>query len=97
MSLKLVLDLDRTLFRTSDLDEAEWGLLGQQFGIDSEAKLARRTDVAGAASLAAWATSNACSASASRWLAVDADRRQRVVLPSCDCRTPSKKEYIKEV
>lgn len=44
MSLKLVLDLDRTLFRTSDLDEAEWGLLGQQFGIDSEAELARRTD-----------------------------------------------------
>lgn len=44
MSLKLVLDLDRTLFRTSDLDEAEWGLLGQQFGIDSEAELKRRTD-----------------------------------------------------
>lgn len=44
MSLKLVLDLDRTLFRTSDLDEAEWGLLGQQFGIDSKAELARRTD-----------------------------------------------------
>lgn len=44
MSLKLVLDLDRTLFRTSELDEAEWGLLGQQFGIDSEAELARRTD-----------------------------------------------------
>lgn len=44
MSLKLVLDLDRTLFRTSDLDEAEWGLLGQQFGIDSEVELARRTD-----------------------------------------------------
>lgn len=44
MSLKLVLDLDRTLFRTSDLDEAEWGLLGRQFGIDSEVELARRTD-----------------------------------------------------
>ena len=44
MSLKLVLDLDRTLFRTSELDEAEWGLLGQQFGIDSEAELARRSD-----------------------------------------------------
>lgn len=44
MSLKLVLDLDRTLFRTSELDEAEWGLLGRQFGIDSEAELARRTD-----------------------------------------------------
>ena len=44
MSLKLVLDLDRTLFRTSDLDEAEWGLLGQRFGIDSEAELARRTN-----------------------------------------------------
>ena len=44
MSLKLFLDLDRTLFRTSELDEAEWGLLGQQFGIDSEAELARRTD-----------------------------------------------------
>ena len=44
MSLKLVLDLDRTLFRTSELDEAEWGLLGRQFGIDSEVELARRTD-----------------------------------------------------
>ena len=44
MSLKLVLDLDRTLFRTSELDKAEWGLLGRQFGIDSEAELARRTD-----------------------------------------------------
>ena len=44
MSLKLVLDLDRTLFRTSELDAAEWGLLGRQFGIDSEAELARRTD-----------------------------------------------------
>ena len=44
MSLKLVLDLDRTLFRTSELDEAEWGLLGRQFGIDSEAELARRTN-----------------------------------------------------
>ena len=44
MSLKLFLDLDRTLFRTSELDEAEWGLLGRQFGIDSEAELARRTD-----------------------------------------------------
>ena len=44
MSLKLVLDLDRTLFRTSELDAAEWGLLGQQFGIDSEAELKRRTD-----------------------------------------------------
>ena len=44
MSLNLFLDLDRTLFRTSDLDEAEWGLLGQQFGIDSEAELARRTN-----------------------------------------------------
>ena len=44
MSLKLVLDLDRTLFRTSELDEAEWGLLGRQFGIDSEAELVRRTD-----------------------------------------------------
>lgn len=44
MSLKLVLDLDRTLFRTSELDKAEWGLLGWQFGIDSEAELARRTD-----------------------------------------------------
>lgn len=44
MSLKLFLDLDRTLFRTSELDAAEWGLLGQQFGIDSEAELARRTD-----------------------------------------------------
>ena len=44
MSLNLFLDLDRTLFRTSDLDEAEWGLLGQQFGIDSKAELARRTD-----------------------------------------------------
>lgn len=44
MSLNLFLDLDRTLFRTSDLDEAEWGLLGQRFGIDSEAELARRTN-----------------------------------------------------
>ena len=44
MSLNLFLDLDRTLFRTSELDEAEWGLLGRQFGIDSEAELARRTD-----------------------------------------------------
>lgn len=44
MSLKLVLDLDRTLFRTSELDAAEWGLLGRRFGIDSEAELARRTD-----------------------------------------------------
>ena len=44
MSLRVFLDLDRTLFRTSELDEAEWGLLGQQFGIDSEAELARRTD-----------------------------------------------------
>ncbi len=44
MSLKLFLDLDRTLFRTSELDKAEWGLLGRQFGIDSEAELARRTD-----------------------------------------------------
>mgnify|MGYP000922098121 CR=1 FL=1 len=44
MSLNLFLDLDRTLFRTSELDAAEWGLLGQQFGIDSEAELARRTD-----------------------------------------------------
>ena len=44
MSLKLVLDLDRTLFRTSELDKAEWGLLGRQFGIDSEVELARRTD-----------------------------------------------------
>ena len=44
MSLTVFLDLDRTLFRTSDLDEAEWGLLGRQFGIDSEAELARRTD-----------------------------------------------------
>lgn len=44
MSLNLFLDLDRTLFRTSELDAAEWGLLGQQFGIDSEAELKRRTD-----------------------------------------------------
>ena len=44
MSLRVFLDLDRTLFRTSELDEAEWGLLGRQFGIDSEAELARRTD-----------------------------------------------------
>lgn len=44
MSLKLFLDLDRTLFRTSELDAAEWGLLGRQFGIDSEVELARRTD-----------------------------------------------------
>lgn len=44
MSLNLFLDLDRTLFRTSELDEAEWGLLGRQFGIDSEVELARRTD-----------------------------------------------------
>lgn len=44
MSLTVFLDLDRTLFRTSELDEAEWGLLGRQFGIDSEAELARRTD-----------------------------------------------------
>ncbi len=44
MSLKLFLDLDRTLFRTSELDEAEWGLLERQFGIDSAAELARRTD-----------------------------------------------------
>ena len=44
MSLRVFLDLDRTLFRTSELDKAEWGLLGQQFGIDSEAELARRTD-----------------------------------------------------
>ncbi|MBF1023661.1 MAG: hypothetical protein HXK97_00350 [Candidatus Nanogingivalaceae bacterium] len=44
MSLNLFLDLDRTLFRTSELDAAEWGLLGRQFGIDSEAELARRTD-----------------------------------------------------
>lgn len=44
MSLRVFLDLDRTLFRTSELDKAEWGLLGRQFGIDSEAELARRTD-----------------------------------------------------
>ncbi len=44
MSLRVFLDLDRTLFRTSELDEAEWGLLGRQFGIDSKAELARRTD-----------------------------------------------------
>ena len=44
MSLNLFLDLDRTLFRTSELDAAEWGLLGRQFGINSEVELARRTD-----------------------------------------------------